>query len=87
MGLNPINSVPLRGKLKTQRLMKRMPSEDGDRDLSDAKQILCFEATKQGMPRTVSTTKARKRHGSLERGHGPAKHTSFRLVGSRTAEK
>ena len=44
MGLIPINSVSVRGKLKTQRLMKRMPSEDGDRDLSDAKQIPCFSS-------------------------------------------
>lgn len=54
MGLCPINSVPVRGKGKTHRLMKRMPSEDGDRDLSDAEQIPCFVAAKQGMPRTVN---------------------------------
>lgn len=54
MGLIPINSAPVRGKLKTQRLMKRMPSEDGHRDLSDAKQTPCSAATKQEMPRTIS---------------------------------
>lgn len=87
MGLCPINSIPVREKCKTQRLMKRTPSEDGERDLSDAKQIPCLQLPNRRCQGLLTTTKARKRQGSLERGHGPAKHTSFRLVGSRTVKE